>query len=457
MVKRIRTSYRNNERLTPIDPIELSESIDLDRRIIYVDPKQKFQTHIGFGGALTRCTCCNLDLLGEERAKNALKSYFSKEEGIGYSLLRHPIGSCDFGPYSYDYLPKGANDLSAFCFDEEKSAIAYSKSISEIRKDVVSIGSVWSAPTYMKQGEDRCYGTRLKDECLEDWAEWICLYLQAMKEAGHPIDWINCQNEPEAKQVWESTYITAQQEGKLIKNYLYPALRRHGLENTKILIWDHNKDEMVRRSNVTLQDPEVDELVYGISYHWYVSNNFGNVELTHVLHPDKAIVFTEGCVEWENLAYEEKGAGDRSQLKAAEKYGLEIIEALNHHTSAFIDWNMIVDEEGGPSWVGNYCGAPVILDRPSNSLIHTLAYYYIGHFSKYIERGARRLFCRNDFESEVYATAYENPNGEIVIVAMNTGWIKEPALCIGHIGATVSLAPHSITTFIVDSGKEKKI
>ncbi len=452
-MKRIRTSLRNGERLAVLPSITLQDKPDLNRRCIYVDPSRTFQTHIGFGGALTRATEENLRAMGPEKAQMVIEKYFSAEKGIGYNLLRHTIASTDFGSYSYDYLPEGATDLSGYDFAEEKLTIEYGTKINKICPDIKRMATIWSAPAYMKSNRERNFGGQLRPECRKDWAEYMCLYLEHMKEAGLKVDMVTCQNEPEAKQLWESTHVSAEQEADLIKNYLVPALKRHGLEDTKIYIWDHNKDEMVRRANVTLADPEVDKLVSGIAYHWYVTNNYDNVLMAHDIHPDKAIIFTEGCVEWANAGY---SGGEESKLsanKAAEKYGRDIIEGLNRHTAAFIDWNMVVNDEGGPTWVGNYCDAPVMFDRPSGEVIFRPAYYYIGQFSKFIQRGAKRVLCWNDFESNVYSTAYLNPNGDLVVVVMNTDWINEPVLLIQRKGATVTLPPHSITTFVIEKGE----
>ena len=456
MIKRIRTSVRNGERLKELAPISFVDGFNRDKRTIYVDPEREFQTHIGFGGALTHCAIENLNAMGKEKAEEVLASYFSKERGIGYSLVRHPIGSTDFGTHSYDYLPEGSTSLDGYRFDEEKDAIYYSKLIDSLGDGVIPMASTWAPPAYMKENRERNFGGKLRKECRSDWAEWIALYLENMKKAGHPIQWLNAQNEPEASQLWESLSLTAEEEGELIKNYLVPALARHGLKETKIFIWDHNKDEMVRRSSVTLADPEVDALVSGISYHWYVSDQFSNIEMAHFMHPDKIIAFSEGCVEWANVAYGEQGAGRKKEADAAEKYGRDIIEGLNRYTSAFVDWNMVVNEEGGPTWIGNFCDAPVIFDRKSGQPIHQLSYYYIGQFSKYIDRGAKRLLCMNDFAKDVYATAYKNPNGEIVVVVMNTDWLKEPVLIVGNRGVEISLPPHSITTFIISNKKGEK-
>ena len=454
-MKRYRSSVRNDERLAHLPDLELTSQPDLDSRCIFVDTSREYQTHLGFGGALTRCSVENLEEMGDENAEKVLEDYYSSENGIGYSMVRHTIGSSDFGSYSYDYLPEGATDLKGIDFSEEERNLKYAKMIDRIGGDVISLASVWSPPAYMKENRERYFGGRLRPECREDWAEYIALYLEYMKKHQHPISYINSQNEPEANQLWESMHLDADEEGLLIRDYLVPALKRHGLD-TKVSIWDHNKDEMVRRANVTLSVSGVDQLVSAISYHGYVSDAYKNVELTHSLHSDKLLFFTEWCVEWANAAYGQTEETRASEGKAAERYAIEILESMNAGASAFVDWNLIVNDQGGPTWIRNFCDAPVQFLRVDKMIRHNLSFYYIGQLSKFLKRGARRLYCANDFEKDIYTAAYRNPDGDIVVFALNTDWLKEPVLLIDKVGRKVSLPPHSITTFTVEKGELEK-
>jgi glucosylceramidase len=132
-----------------------------------------------------------------------------------------------------------------------------------------------------------------------------------------------------------------------------------------------------------------------------------------------------------------------------ERYGRNIIGDFNNWSRGWIDWNLVLNEIGGPNHVHNYCEAPLMYDRNQKRLIYNNSYYYIGHFSKYIAVGAKRLEISVTKEG-VYAVAFRNPDGRIVVVAQNEGFIAELALVVDGQGININLPDHSITTFMVD-------
>ena len=170
--------------------------------------------------------------------------------------------------------------------------------------------------------------------------------------------------------------------------------------------------------------------------------NFANVSLVHQAFPDKNLIFTEGCAE----RYDATKLNDWS---LGEKYGTSMINDFNDGTVAWTDWNVLLDEKGGPNHVGNFCFAPVHADTKSGNLIYTNSYYYIGQFSKFIKPGARRIASAAS-RDKLLTTAYMNPDGKLAVVVMNKTdekidyflWIKGKA-------AKVSSNPHSIATLIV--------
>lgn len=449
MIRRYRTTRRSKERIQELAPLKFEEGISLDSRVIYLDPKRKGQSFLGFGGALTRATIENLLLLDKKKRKEVLDAYFSTS-GLNYSLLRLTISSSDFGSDCYDYLEK-EGDLSSFSLKEEEEFLfPILEELLPYRNDWQFLASSWCPPAYMKENGDRCYGGHLRRECYADYGEYLALTLATLKERGIKVDYLTVQNEPEAVQLWESMEVSAQEESLIIKEGIVPALKRHNLKETKIIIWDHNKDEIVRRANVTLEDKEVDEMVYGIGYHWYVSDNFENLDLTHALHPDKHLFFTEGCVELANIAYGDKKEEKNDLWEHGWRYAHNIIQGFKRHTEAFFDWNLLLNEKGGPTWVSNYCEAPIMYDRTKDELIYNPSYYYIGQFSRFLKRGARVLYSSCDFEKDVETLAFENPNGELLLFVLNRGWNQQAVLLLGEKRARISLPSDSLTTFIID-------
>jgi glucosylceramidase len=175
------------------------------------------------------------------------------------------------------------------------------------------------------------------------------------------------------------------------------------------MIWDHNKERMYERANAII-DSTTDSMVDGVAFHWYSGDHVDAIKLTHEAYPKKELVFTEGCVEYSRFS--------ANQLKNAQMYAHDIIGNLNGGMTGFIDWNIYLDEKGGPNHVGNYCDAPVMVDTQTGELMVKLSYDYIGHFSKYIRPGAKRIGFTK-YTDQLEMTAFKNEDGSIVMVMMN--------------------------------------
>jgi glucosylceramidase len=251
-----------------------------------------------------------------------------------------------------------------------------------------------------------------------------------------------------AKQKWESCIYTAEEERDFIKGYLGPTLQKQGMSSKKLIAWDHNRDLVYQRASTILEDPAAAKYVWGIGYHWYETwtgsdMQFGNVQKVKESFPAKNILFTEGCIE--------SFKRDRiNEWFIGERYGYSMVNDFNSGTVAWTDWNILLDENGGPNHVGNFCFAPVHADTKTGELIYTNAYYYLGHFSKFIRPGAKRVISSSN-RTQLQTTAFLNKDGKLAVVVLNLTdkeipyqlWIK------GKAAPTVSL-PHSIATLVVE-------
>ena len=126
-----------------------------------------------------------------------------------------------------------------------------------------------------------------------------------------------------------------------------------------------------------------------------------------------------------------------------------MINDFNNGAVGWTDWNMLLDEQGGPNHVGNFCFAPVHADTKTGELIYTNSYYYIGHFSKFVRPGARRI-ASSPSRSALLSTAFVNPDGKVSVVVMNRGRTEESTTICGLTGsaAEVNSLPHSIQTLV---------
>ncbi len=415
---------------------------------IFVDPGKKFQTYMGIGAALTDASAETFYKMPKAKQQELLKAYFDKKDGIGYTIARTNINSCDFSSDMYTYVNDGDESLGSFNIDHDKKfKIPFIKeSMKAAGGKLTLFASPWSPPSWMKTNSDMLHGGKLKPASYKSWALYYTKFIKAYEKEGIPVWGITVQNEPMATQTWESCIYTAEEERDFLKNHLGPTMAKEGLANKKIIVWDHNRDLIYQRAQTYFNDPVVAKYAWGIGFHWYEPWSGGlpmydNLKLVNESFPDENIFFTEGCAEsFTASGYNRWGLG--------EKYGSNMINDFNNGMVGFTDWNIVLDETGGPNHVGNFCFAPVHGDTKTGELIYTNAYYYIGHFSKFIQPGAKRIACSAS-RSQFLATAFQNPDGKIVVVAMNqTGKATPYFVWVNGRAAEVNALPHSISTII---------
>ena len=407
----IRTCRDDDRRLTWDETVD--SGTGSGELAIFVDPSTRFQTILGFGGAFTEAAAYTLDRIPGEVRAGVIRDYFSPNEGHGYVMGRTHIHSCDFALENYTYVDDNDGFLNSFDISRERRWVIplIRNAADAAGLDLNLVASPWSPPAWMKTNESMNQGGRLKPEFRALWAEYYVRYIKAMAAEGIEIGTISVQNEPAAVQTWDSCVYTAQEERDFLKDYLGPALERAGLGDVRILIWDHNRDLIVERSRVVLEDPEAAAYAWGVGHHWYVSEEFENLSKVHRMFPDTHLIFTEGCQE---------GGVHDGAWHTGERYGRNIIGDLRNWVEGWIDWNLVLDEQGGPNHVGNYCDAPIIADTRSGEIHHQSSYYYIGHFSRYIKPGAVRIDSRNhEPKSGLHHLAAVNPDGSLVCIAMN--------------------------------------
>jgi len=417
---------------------------------IFVDPTKKFQTLLGIGGALTDASAETYAKLPKNKQEEVLRAYYDKDKGIGYSFARTNMNSCDFSSDSYTYVADNDKALNSFSLQHDlKYRIPFIKDVLKAAGGKLNMFiSPWSPPAWMKDNNDMLHGGSLKPEMYQSWANYYVKFIKAYETNGIPIWGLTVQNEPMAVQKWESCIYTATEEKDFLKKYLGPTLQKEQLGSKKVIIWDHNRDLMNQRAEEILNDPEAAKYVWGVGFHWYEDwrsgvNMYDNVRHAKESFPSTNLVFTEGCVGKFNTP----GLKD---WKMGEKYGESMINDFNNGTVGWTDWNILLDETGGPNHVQNFCFAPIHADTRTGELTYTNEYYYIGHFSKFIQPGAKRISCSASMGA-LMATAFMNTDGKIAVVVMNKGIKSIPYyLWINKKAVSVTSLPRSITTLVVE-------
>ena len=415
---------------------------------MFVDPARQFQTFLGIGGALTDASAEVFAMLPENKQRELLNAYFDEKQGIGYKLARTNIHSCDFSSDSYTYVDEGDKSLRSFTLKHDQQfRIPFIKKVLAATKGQLQMfASPWSPPAFMKTNNDMLHGGKLKPEFYQSWASYYSRFIKAYEAEGIPIWGISIQNEPMATQTWESCIYSAEEERDFLKNYLGPTLHRDGLASRRIIAWDHNRDLIYQRASTMLRDPQAAKFVWGIGFHWYEPWSggepmFDNVKLVREAFPDKHLIFTEGCADSFN-------AEKLHDWKLGELYGRSMINDFNSGTVGWTDWNVLLDETGGPNHVKNFCFAPVHADTRTGELVYTNSYYYIGHISKFVVPGAKRI-ASSPSRSPLLSTAFLNPDGKIATVVMNkTDQKMSYFIWVDGQASEVESLPHSMQTLL---------
>lgn len=270
-------------------------------------------------------------------------------------------------------------------------------------------------------------------------SEYVYLYRNAY---GIYIDRLTVQNEPNATQKWDSCLFTAEEEADLACNYLRRSLNKLNLNDVKILCYDHNKDKILERANSIFLYENAMDVIDGIAFHWYSGDHFEALDCLSKSYPAKELFFTEGCVEYS--CYK-----DNSSYENAQRYVHDLIGDFASGTNAMTDWNLLLDENGGPNHAGNFCESPVMYDTSKRRLIIKDSYYAIAHFSRFVKKDAKRILSSSF--GAVETVAFKNTDESLVCVLKNAvDKDIDYVLRIGGLTTNVTIGADSIQSVVIN-------
>ena len=465
------TVYQTSEgghQLTEVRPFSNSQGIDVR---VNIDAKKQIIT--GFGGAFTEASATLLNQLGKENRAKILNAYFSKE-GANYSLTRTHMNSCDFSVSNYSYTPV-ADDVALEHFSIEKDRndlIPMIKEAMAISEEGFKLfASPWTAAPWMKDNNS-WVGGKLLPKYYDTWALFFSKYVDAYRTEGIDIWGFTVENEPHGNgNNWESMLYSPKEMTDFVVNHLSPKLQADGKGELVILGYDQNREGVKEWVDEMYKDEETASHYDGTAIHWYESTYDYFPEALQYAHnkaPNKYLIQTEACVDdeipvWKDDAwYWKKEATDwgykwREEEKKylhpkyapVNRYARDIIGCLNNWVDGWVDWNMVLDRQGGPNWKKNWCIAPVIVDPEKDEVYLTPLYYVMAHFSKFIRPGAAVLEVDNK-EKDLMITAALNPDQSVAVVVFNQEKeAKSFTLTVGKTKKNMVIDAQALQTIII--------
>lgn len=468
-----------------------------DVNVIHVNPEVVKQTLHGIGTSFTESSAFVLAHLSKSKREEVMNRIYS-EQGANFSLARTVIGATDFsveGGFSYDDVKEdkelvhfsitpdidgfdkkkypGVQDTEFDLLPMIKQALAIKKQQNDSELNIIA--SAWTAPAWMKDIEDwyvngseqndyQGHGGVLKKGYEGLYADYIIKYLEHYNNQGVKIWAITPVNEPGGNNgQWESMHFSAESQNDFIKHHLGPALHQSNNADVKLLMYDHNREELEHWAQVLYSDEETSQYIYGAAVHWYESTFKVHQDIfdrVHDVYPEMVIIHTEGTIDdlgkdapagiTDPVRFKESGwfdndafwwndnatdwaysatwkgvnAEDHPIYTPVHRYARNIIVSLNHWVSGWIDWNIVLDKDGGPNHVGNFCGAPIMIDTATAYVYYTPIYYVLSQFSRTIRPGDKAIQTTSHFyqlDSDViHASASLNDEKLLSVQVLNT-------------------------------------
>ena len=381
--------------------------------VVNLYEQEKGRVFEGLGGAATESAAHVFAQMPADKQEQLLDFYFGG--GADYRYLRVSVDSCDFSIGHYEAM-SDPNDKTLASFslqhDEQEIIPFIKRAEAKAGRKLPILLSPWSPPAFMKTTGERNHGGKLKEEYRDMWAEYLCRYIMGYQAHGFIVKYLTVQNEPNATQKWDSCIYTGEDERVFVRDHLAPALKRHALD-VDVCIWDHNKERVYARALETIQD-DTRDLIQGIAFHFYTGDHFKALELLAKRFPEKTLLFTEGCME-----YSRADVG-RDVFSHALRYAHEYIGDIDHGATVLFDWNLYLDQQGGPNHVKNFCSAPVMCDVNTKEIIRNPSQQAIELIGQTAAPGSVQI-ASSAWHPDIETVAFLQPEGSAALLMLNRG------------------------------------
>jgi glucosylceramidase len=401
---------------------------------LQLNPSTKFQKTLGFGGAFTDATCYMFNQLAPSAREQLFHELFHPSE-MGLSTGRICVGSSDYSTKVYSYDDGEADpDLTRFSIDHDRDYILpMLRQARQVNPDLFLFSTPWSPPGWMKFNNSMLGGS-MRNHYFAVYAKYYLKFLQAYAAEGVPVQALTSQNEVDTDQdgrmpacLWGQEY-----EIQFVRDHLGPLLESSG-QQTKIWILDHNYNLWGRVLD-SLEDEKLRKYVNAVAWHGY----YGTPDMmskVHDAYPEAEMHWTEGGPDYTDPGY----------LTDWCKWGGIFSDALNNWCRSITAWNLALDERGRPN-IGPFpCGGVVTINSQTKEITRSGQFWAFAHYSRLIRRGARR-FDSQSSSPHLRHVAFDNPDGQQILVVTNTGPARTIELRLENMAASVPLKENSVTT-----------
>ncbi|XP_054152712.1 putative glucosylceramidase 4 [Oppia nitens] len=421
---------------------ELFAKRTVPKLTITVDSSKKYQSIIGFGGSFTDAVGINIDKLSPKLQFRLIRDYYSTD-GLEYTMGRIPIGGTDFSTHRYTYDDDHIDDFELnfwnLTVEDTKYKIPFIRKAMSISsgRNLKLLAATWSPPAWMKNNSMLTDGGFLIGQpggkYYKTFANYIVKFINAYKAEGVPIWAISPQNEPYLKirvnfNPINNLQLSPELESDFIRLDLAPALHKSGNQAVNIIAYDDQSRWLRQFAQVIFDDRQTSRLVAGMAYHWYTNplTDYSDFDWLHQSYPMKFILSTESCV----LRFLETKRVHLGAWDAFDKYAYNIIKDLNYWVNGWVDWNLALDEQGGPNWFNGFVDSPIIINTTGNEYYKQPMYYCLAHFSKFLppdsvrighQRTAAAVTDQLIVDTQIKSTSFIRPDTGIVVIVLNTG------------------------------------
>jgi glucosylceramidase len=417
-------SSKAGDRITPKPGLRFEEDRDSSTVKFEIDEDVTYQKMDGFGASFLEAGLICLNSLPRSEREAVLRALFDPDKGAGFSAMKTVIASTDFmsaGPfYSYDGV-RGDVAMNHFSIARDLGPNGLITFIKLARRygEFVLQAPMDYPPDWMLVDVNK--NQDVNPQYYDALAHYYLRYLQEYENQGVFVDYLSLFNEPDIY-----TKIPYNEIDALLRDHVGPLFRKEGIRTRIMLSEAPNRDDAARNYSLVLDDPAARQYVAVAPYHGYDDKDWDKILNLHRQYPNLPLWMTEVCYAYD-AGTPKSISLPRFDFEDGDYWGNQIFNDLEVYTSAWIYWNMILDEKGGPWSVSEIHGNPdpnvqhpvVIVDRHSKKVTYTGLYYYLAHFSKFVRPGDIRIKTTGSLDG-VRVMAFRAPDGRIVTELMNS-------------------------------------